>query len=102
MGSVNIGRLEVFSGDEWGTVCKRGWVKENGVVACRELGFPGLKFSMGNLNFVPPGSGKITYKNLGCIGDESQLSKCVNNFDESLVDCAHYLDMGLVCNKSNY
>ena len=102
MGSVNTGRLEAFSGNEWGTVCKSGWVKPNGIVACRELGFPGLKFSMGDINFVPPGSGKITYNNVGCIGDESQLSKCLNNFGEWPEDCSHYYDMALVCNKSNY
>lgn len=97
--SANIGRLEAFTAGEWGTVCLNGWTKENGAVACRELGFPGLKFLLPGHNYVPSGDGKVAYNALGCYGNEDHLSKCVSNFGES---CQHYMDMGIVCNKSNF
>ena len=98
MNSAHVGRLEAFADSKWGTVCMNGWTHENGVVACRELGFPpGLKSSLRGHNNVIPGNGIISYNSLGCQGNENQLSKCANNFGET---CLFYQDIGIVCNKS--
>lgn len=33
------GQVEVFFGDEWGSVCDDGWGEEEAAVICRQLGF---------------------------------------------------------------
>ena len=38
---LNAGRLEIYIGDQWGTVCSDGFDIADAGVACRQLGFEG-------------------------------------------------------------
>ena len=36
------GRLEIYYGGHWGTICGLGWSDHEGNVACKQLGFYGV------------------------------------------------------------
>ncbi|ELT95807.1 hypothetical protein CAPTEDRAFT_195254 [Capitella teleta] len=92
----NRGRVEVFHGSEWGTVCDDIAGVEAAMVICRYLGFttgtprPGAYFGAG--------SGKIWLDNLQCQGDEGSLEECYHHiWGEN--DCDHSEDFGVECSK---
>ncbi|ELT95810.1 hypothetical protein CAPTEDRAFT_171985, partial [Capitella teleta] len=90
----NRGRVEIFHGSEWGTVCDDMAGVEAAMVICRYLGFttgtprPGAYFGAG--------SGKIWLDNLQCQGDEGSLEECYHHiWGEN--DCDHSEDFGVEC-----
>ena len=46
--SYSSGRLEVYYGGSWKSVCYDGWTTANTRVACRQLGFDGAAGSTTN------------------------------------------------------
>ncbi|NXK70383.1 LOXL2 oxidase, partial [Sylvietta virens] len=93
----NEGRVEVFYGGEWGTVCDDDFSIHAAHVVCRELGYteavswlPGSKYGKGE--------GKIWLDNVHCTGKESSLAACGSN-GWGVSDCKHTEDVGVVCSE---
>ena len=90
-----LGRVEVFFGGQWGTVCDDYFDINAANVICRELGFP-------RANSVRPraafgqGSGPILLDDVRCRGDESILPLCGHR---KIGDhnCSHREDVGVIC-----
>ena len=87
------GRVEVCRNSEWGTVCDNYWSRNEGIVACRQLGLPYVAISKNS--FHGPGTGQIWLDDLSCHGSESRLFDCPHRIRWNY--CDHYRDAGLVC-----
>ncbi|KAG3263942.1 deleted in malignant brain tumors 1 [Ictidomys tridecemlineatus] len=89
------GRVEVFHGNTWGTVCDDSWSIEDAHVVCRQLGcglalsaLPGASFS--------PGSGGILLDDVHCTGSEASLEQCPHG-SWFTHNCGHHEDAGVIC-----
>uniref|UniRef100_A0A8C9P112 SRCR domain-containing protein n=1 Tax=Spermophilus dauricus TaxID=99837 RepID=A0A8C9P112_SPEDA len=89
------GRVEVFHGNTWGTVCDDSWSIEDAHVVCRQLGcglalsaLPGASFS--------PGSGSILLDDVHCTGSEASLEQCPHG-SWFTHNCGHHEDAGVIC-----
>ena len=96
------GRLEIFYGGRWGTVCDDYWTDEEADVACRALGFP--EGSVGNGGrflraHFGEGAGPIHLDDLLCVGNETSLIDCprANNNAVGVHNCDHSEDVGVRC-----
>uniref|UniRef100_A0A8C5VIQ5 Soluble scavenger receptor cysteine-rich domain-containing protein SSC5D n=1 Tax=Microcebus murinus TaxID=30608 RepID=A0A8C5VIQ5_MICMU len=89
------GRLEIWHGGRWGTVCDDGWDLRDGAVACRELGCGGALAAPGGARFGP-GSGPVWMDDVGCGGGEQALRDCPRS-PWGRSNCDHSEDAGLVC-----
>ena len=90
-----LGRVEVYVGGQWGTICSLGWSIEDALVVCRMLGFPSASRAVTN-GVYGLGTGPVWLSNVNCHGNESSLANCtytgLNN-----TGCLHSQDAGLVC-----
>ncbi|XP_041481622.1 deleted in malignant brain tumors 1 protein-like isoform X1 [Lytechinus variegatus] len=93
--SSNEGRVEVYHGDKWGTVCDSGWGLEEAGVICKSLGYPGALQALGNGSFGQ-GSGDILLDEVDCIGDESSIFYCSHD-GVGVSSCSHGEDAGVRC-----
>ncbi|KAM9757225.1 soluble scavenger receptor cysteine-rich domain-containing protein SSC5D isoform 2-T2 [Dama dama] len=89
------GRLEVWHGGRWGTVCDDGWDLRDAAVACRELGCGGALAAPGGARFGP-GAGPVWMDDVGCGGGEQTLRDCPRS-PWGRSNCDHSEDAGLVC-----
>ncbi|XP_014458569.1 deleted in malignant brain tumors 1 protein [Alligator mississippiensis] len=89
------GRVEVFHGSLWGTVCDDGWDLNDADVVCRELGCRTAVLAPGYAHFGE-GSGVIWLDRLNCTGKETSLSECGSKpWGEHF--CYHREDASVVC-----
>ncbi|VFV25546.1 Hypothetical predicted protein [Lynx pardinus] len=89
------GRLEVWHGGRWGTVCDDAWDLRDASVACRELGCGGALAAPGGA-FFGEGAGPILLDDLRCRGNETALRLCPAR-PWGQHDCHHREDAGAVC-----
>ncbi|KAL9984310.1 hypothetical protein ACROYT_G006586 [Oculina patagonica] len=76
----NAGRVEVFYAGVWGTVRYPGWDMNAAHVVCRQLGYPGA-ISSGYSNQFGDGTGPAWFKNVRCMGNESNFGECSKDVD---------------------
>nr|AAZ94422.1 SR1 [Toxoplasma gondii] len=101
---TGIGRLEFYA-DGFGSVCGEGWTKESEQVACRQMGYSGVKHGgySGNgcsdimgVNYCGQQQEKIATVNVACKGDESELRLCPHLVSDDIY-CAHEEDIVVGC-----
>lgn len=93
------GRVEVFIGNQWGTVCDDLFDLNDAAVACRQLGYgPGTR-AMGGATYGQ-GTGQILLDNLQCTGSEASLVQCSHN-GIGVHNCQHSEDVSVVCANSS-
>ena len=94
--SSNEGRVEVFHGGRWGTVCDDLWDRNDAKVVCREMGFPGA-IAVRSTSYFGQGLGTIWLSNVRCRGHEESLKKCPHTNRAKYPSCHHGKDAGVVC-----
>lgn len=95
LSSSGIGRVEIFYGGKWGTICDDYWDFNDARVVCRQLGYKyALAAPYGPL--VPDGTGQIWLDDVACAGNEPTLNKC-SHMGWGSHNCRHSEDAGVVC-----
>ncbi|XP_063723952.1 uncharacterized protein LOC134851689 isoform X2 [Symsagittifera roscoffensis] len=94
------GRVEVFYGGQWGTVCDDSFDIRDAQVVCRQMGYEQGALYFTTVGGSDPGSGVVMMDNVNCGGAESRIGECVfNGWTES--NCFHSEDVGVVCRDSS-
>ncbi|XP_047659919.1 deleted in malignant brain tumors 1 protein-like [Tachysurus fulvidraco] len=90
------GRVEVFHGGSWSTVCDADFDQQDAEVVCRELdcGIP-VKV-LGSAAFGR-GEGQVWTEELQCRGKESGIYFCPSSSSLKQSTCSHDNDVGLIC-----
>ncbi|XP_063090352.1 scavenger receptor cysteine-rich domain-containing group B protein isoform X5 [Cavia porcellus] len=92
------GRVELFLGQRWGTICDDAWDMRAASVLCRQLGCGQPLAAPGEAHFGP-GRGPILLDNVKCRGDESTLLLC-SHIRWDAHNCDHSEDASVLCQLS--
>ncbi|XP_024601053.1 scavenger receptor cysteine-rich domain-containing group B protein [Neophocaena asiaeorientalis asiaeorientalis] len=92
------GRVELFLGQQWGTVCDDAWDMRAAGVLCHQLGCGQALAAPGEAHFGP-GRGPILLDNVKCRGDESALLLC-SHIRWDAHNCDHSEDASVLCQPS--
>ncbi|XP_035676052.1 scavenger receptor cysteine-rich domain superfamily protein-like [Branchiostoma floridae] len=93
--SPREGRVEVYHGGQWGTVCDDDFDMNDARVICRQLR-QGSAAQARSYAAFGAGSGQIWLDNLACRGSETIVGDCRHNGWGSH-NCGHGEDAGVVC-----
>ncbi|KAM4623673.1 scavenger receptor cysteine-rich type 1 protein M130-like [Polymixia lowei] len=93
------GRVEVYHGGQWGTVCGDSWSLSDAKVVCKELGCGQARAAPGGAYFGQ-GNGPIWQADHHCFADEMSLMRCsLNGFNTT--SCGHNQDAAVICSVSD-
>ncbi|XP_034146892.1 neurotrypsin isoform X2 [Esox lucius] len=93
--SAREGRVEVFHGGLWGSVCDDQWDDRDAEVVCRQLGLGGVARAWSGAHFGA-GSGRVWLDEVQCTGNELTLEQCPKSAWEDH-NCLHTEDAGVSC-----
>ncbi|XP_077612524.1 scavenger receptor cysteine-rich domain-containing protein DMBT1 [Crocuta crocuta] len=91
------GRIEVYHGGAWGTVCDDLWSISAAHVVCRQLDCGEGVRALGNGHFGE-GVGSILLDDVHCQGNETTLGQC-RHLGLSVHNCGHHEDAGVICSE---
>nr|XP_022327034.1 low-density lipoprotein receptor-related protein 4-like [Crassostrea virginica] len=96
------GRVEVFHGGIWGSICDDGWGGSEAQVVCGMLGYSrsGSGGAQGTLFGGAPTYAKIFMDEVNCTGTEASIDRCHFN-GWGVHDCGHDEDAGVICNSAS-
>lgn len=93
------GRVEVYAGGAWGTVCDDLWTGLNAEVVCRQLGFRRALKAAKHSEFGQGWSLHILLDDVQCTGTEASLLDC-KHAGLGTHNCDHHEDAGVVCGNA--
>ncbi|XP_043919572.1 deleted in malignant brain tumors 1 protein-like [Protopterus annectens] len=91
--SICAGRVEVYQGYQWKTICDDSWDISEGNIVCKALSCGTAVLTNKNAYFGQ-GSGSIWQGSFRCSGMETSLSDCRSL---TLSFCDHSHDAGVIC-----
>ncbi|KAM8780992.1 HHIP-like protein 1 [Rhynchonycteris naso] len=98
--SPGRGRVEVFAGGRWGTVCDDRWDFKAATVVCRQLGFKHTVRATKRAEFGEGRALPILLDDVRCAGDENTLLECTHA-GLGTHNCSHQEDAGVVCSQED-
>uniref|UniRef100_A0A3Q3GC44 Soluble scavenger receptor cysteine-rich domain-containing protein SSC5D n=1 Tax=Labrus bergylta TaxID=56723 RepID=A0A3Q3GC44_9LABR len=93
------GRVELFYGSTWGTVCDDDWDLRDAEVVCRQLSCGKALSAPGSASFGE-GADPILLDDVACSGSERSLTACQSS-EMGKHNCKHSEDAGVVCSGKN-
>ncbi|KAI5606793.1 lysyl oxidase-like 3B isoform X2 [Silurus asotus] len=95
------GRVEVWVGQRWGSVCSEGWTTKEAMVACKQLG---LGFSMHAITETWYWDGSnvtnMVMSGVKCTGEELDLSQCQRHKTVTCQKTATRFAAGVICSET--
>nr|XP_019607125.1 PREDICTED: HHIP-like protein 1 [Rhinolophus sinicus] len=98
--SPGRGRVEVFAGGRWGTVCDDRWDIKAAAIVCRQLGFAYAVRATRRAEFGEGRALPILLDDVRCTGSEKTLLECTHA-GLGTHNCSHQEDAGVVCSHED-
>uniref|UniRef100_A0A672JR32 SRCR domain-containing protein n=1 Tax=Sinocyclocheilus grahami TaxID=75366 RepID=A0A672JR32_SINGR len=89
------GRVEMYFGGRWGSVCAAAFDQQDAEVVCRELDCGAPVQVLGAAAFGK-GDTQMWTQEIQCRGDESHIQRCPSSTSHK-INCTHENDVGLIC-----
>ena len=100
--TTDEGRVEVFHGGVWGTICDDGWDLNDANVVCRELGYGGATKAFRRSTFGRTFGQEVLLDDVGCTGEEDTVFDCEHRglgthncwfFEHAGVRCGRFINV---------